>query len=73
MVNTGYGWIIAIIAFAYLLASAATITYVLVGPFIEAMFGWNATKLDTLLIAFATLAFTAVINIVGVKLFARSL
>ena len=71
MVNTGYGWLIAIIAFAYLLASAATITYVLVGPFIEAMFGWNATKLDTLLIAFATLAFTAVINIVGVKLFAR--
>lgn len=71
MVNTGYGWLIAIIAFAYLLASAATITYVLVAPFIEAMFGWNATKLDTLLIAFATLVFTAVINIVGVKLFAR--
>jgi amino acid transporter len=71
MVNTGYGWLIAIIALAYLLASAATITYVLVAPFIATMFGWQATSLDYLLIAFAALAFTAVVNIVGVRLFAR--
>jgi amino acid transporter len=71
MVNTGYGWLIAIIALAYLLASAATITYVLVAPFIAMMFGWRATSLDYLLIAFAALAFTAVVNIIGVRLFAR--
>jgi amino acid transporter len=71
LVNTGYGWLIAVFALAYLLASAATITYVLVAPFIAAMLGWDASRFDLLLIAFGTLAFTAVINIVGVRLFAR--
>lgn len=71
LVNTGYGWLIAVFALAYLLASAATITYVLVGPFIAAMLGWDASQLDLLLIAFGALVFTAVINIVGVRLFAR--
>lgn len=71
LVGTGYGWIIAIAAFAYLLTSAATITYVLVAPFIGTMFGLQLTALHTLLIALGVLALTAIINIVGVKLFAR--
>jgi amino acid transporter len=71
LVNTGYGWLIAVFALAYLLASAATITYVLVAPFIAAMLGWDASNLDLLVIAFCALALTAVINIVGVRLFAR--
>jgi amino acid transporter len=71
MVNTGYGWMIAIFSFAYLVLCTALITYVLVGPFIAYILGWNATNLDLLLIAFATIAILAVINIIGVKLFAR--
>ena len=71
LVNTGYGWLIAIVAFAYLVSSAATIAYEVVAPVIETMFGLAASSTASLEIAIATLVFTAVVNVVGVRLFAR--
>lgn len=71
LINEGYGWIIGLVAFAYLLTSAATITYVLVAPFLAVIFGVTFTSLQTLLVAFAALAVVALVNIVGVRLFAR--
>ncbi|MDQ6730138.1 MAG: amino acid permease [Actinomycetota bacterium] len=71
LISPGYGWIIAAAAFVYLLTSAATITYVLVAPFIGAMLGVTLSSLQTLLIALAALVVIAAVNIVGVRLFAR--
>jgi amino acid transporter len=71
LISAGYGWVIAAVAFAYLLTCAATITYVLVAPFVGAIFGLTLTPLQTLLIAVGALVVVAVVNIVGVRLFAR--
>lgn len=71
LISTGYGWIIAVAAFAYLLASGSVITYILVAPFIGAMLGVTLNSLQTLVIALAVLAVLAIVNIVGVRLFAR--
>jgi amino acid transporter len=71
LVSPGYGWVIAIVAFAYLLTSAATICYVLVAPFLASLAGWHASPLALLVLAIAVLAATAVVNIVGVRLFSR--
>ena len=71
LISTGYGWIIAVAAFVYLLASGAVITYLLVAPFIGAMLGVTLNSLQTLIIAIAVLAVIAIVNIVGVKLFSR--
>lgn len=71
LVSTGYGWLIAIVAFAYLISSAATIAYEVVAPIVETMFGLPPTGSTTLALALATLAFTVVVNVVGVRLFAR--
>lgn len=51
LISPGYGWIIAAVAFVYLLTSVATITFVLVAPFIGAMLGVTLSSLQTLLIA----------------------
>jgi amino acid transporter len=59
------------VAFAYLLTSAATICYVLVAPFLASLAGWHASPLALLLQAIAVLAASAVVNIVGVRLFSR--
>lgn len=71
LINEGYGWLIGIVAFAYLLTSAATITYVLVAPFVGTILGITLTPLQTLLVALGALVMVALVNIVGVKLFAR--
>lgn len=71
LINEGYGWVIGLVAFAYLLTSAATITYVLVAPFLGVILGVSFTALQTLLVAFAALAAAALVNIFGVKLFAK--
>ncbi|MFZ0387748.1 MAG: amino acid permease [Solirubrobacteraceae bacterium] len=71
LISPGYGWLIAAAAFVYLLTSASTITYVLIGPFIGSMLGVTLSSLQTLLIALGALVLIAAVNIVGVRLFAR--
>jgi amino acid transporter len=71
LIGAGFGWIIALVAFAYLLTSAATITYVLVAPFIATILGTTFTATQSLLVALCAVAVLAVINVVGVRLFAR--
>lgn len=71
LMNSGYGWLIAIVAFAYLISSAATISYEVVAPIIETMFALSSSATTSLVIALITLVLTAVVNVVGVRLFAR--
>jgi amino acid transporter len=71
LLGVGYGWVIAVAVFLYLIACAANIAYVLVAPFLATMFGWSASNEQLLLIALAVLALTAILNVIGVKLFAR--
>jgi amino acid transporter len=71
LVNAGYGWFIGIFVFVYLLTCVATISYVLVAPFIGVIFGWSLSNLDLLLIAIATVIVLTLVNLVGVRLFAR--
>jgi amino acid transporter len=71
LINTGYGWMIAILVFAYLLTCVATISYVLVAPFLGDIFGWTLSSGELLLIAIATVIVLTLLNIFGVALFAR--
>jgi amino acid transporter len=71
LINPGYGWFIAIFVFVYLLTCVATISYVLVAPFLGVIFGWTLSNLDLLLLAIATVVVLTAVNLVGVRLFAR--
>ena len=71
LLGVGYGWVIAVAVFLYLIACAANIAYVLIAPFLATMFGWSASNKDLLFVALAVLVLIAVLNVIGVKLFAR--
>jgi amino acid transporter len=71
LLGVGYGWIIAVAVFLYLICCAANIAYVLIAPFLATMFGWSASNEGLLIVALAVLVVTAILNVIGVKLFAR--
>lgn len=71
LISPGYGWILAVASLLYLLTATASEAYVLIAPFIATMLGWQASPVALLLLSFGILALLAVVNVVGVKLFAR--
>lgn len=71
LIATGYGYVVAIVTAAFLVAAAATLSYVLAAPFFEQVVGLSGTGAQTAIIATLIVGLCALINIFGIGAFAR--